>query len=238
MKHNDSVTIADLEIMTQAVNYQNWMYRRIAPYLGQRILEVGAGIGNFTRLLLDRELVVPTDISESCLKQLQERLGVGLRVQPELLDLGNPTDRDWNKYEFDTVICLNVLEHVEDDARALSFMNSVLKSGGRSVLLVPAFMFLFGSIDTSIGHFRRYTRRTLVPRMLEAGFSLESTFYMNVIGMAGWFWNNRVRRINEENATQIDLFDRYIARPAERFERLIPPPFGLSLVAIGRKGDC
>ncbi|HLE62168.1 MAG TPA: class I SAM-dependent methyltransferase, partial [Pyrinomonadaceae bacterium] len=177
--------------MTQAVNYQNWMYRRIEPYLGQRILEVGAGIGNFTRFLLDRELVVPTDISEICLNQLQERLGEALRVQPKLLDLGNPTDKDWNQYDFDTVICLNVLEHVEDDACALSFINSVLKPGGRSVLLVPAFMFLFGSVDTAIGHFRRYTRRTLVPRMVEAGFLLQTTFYMNMIGMAGWFWNNR-----------------------------------------------
>jgi len=71
--------------------------------------------------------------------------------------------------------------------------------------------------------------------MVEAGFLLQTTFYMNMIGMAGWFWNNRVRRINEENAAQVELFDRYIARQAERFERLIPPPFGLSLIAVGRK---
>ena len=227
--------VADLEIMAQANNYQNWMFRRIAPYVGQRILEVGAGIGNFTRLLLDRELVIPTDLSPLCVNKLQQRLSDGLHVQPKLLDLGDPSDDDWFQYRFDTIICLNVLEHVEDHLRALRFMHSVLETGGRAVILVPAFQFLYGTIDKKIGHFRRYRRGSLLPVMREAGFIIEHSFYMNVIGIAGWFWNNRVRRIKEEDAGQIHVFDRYIAPWAEQLERLLPPPFGLSLIAIGRK---
>jgi len=229
--------IADLEIMAAANNYQNWMYRRIAPYVGNRILEVGAGIGNFTRLLLDRELVVPSDVSELCVDQLSKRLGDGLHVQPRLLDLGEPGDDIWSTFEFDTVICLNVLEHVEDHLRALKFMHSVLVPGGRVVILVPAFTFLYGTIDQKIGHFRRYRRRDLLPPMREAGFTIERSFYMNVIGMAGWFWNNRLRRLNKEDPDQIQIFDRYIAPWAERVENLLPPPFGLSLIAIGHKGN-
>lgn len=235
MSSHEDAMVADLEIMARANNYQNWMYQRIAPYMGQRILEVGSGIGNFTRLLLDRELIVPTDISEVCVSQLRNRLGDGLHVQPALLDLGNPADNGWGAYGFDTVVCLNVLEHVEDEARALSFMHSVLVPTGRAVILVPAFMFLFGTIDTRIGHFRRYTRKTLLPRMREAGFEIEDSFYMNVIGMTGWFWNNRIRKSQEENLDQIMVFDRYIAPWAERLEKLLPPPFGLSLIAIGQK---
>jgi SAM-dependent methyltransferase len=226
--------IADLEIMAQANNYQNWMFRKIAPYVGQRILEVGAGIGNFTRLLLDRELVVPTDLSPLCVNRLQQRLSDGLHVQPKLLDLGNPGDDNWSTFHFDTIICLNVLEHVEDHERALKFMHSVLDPGGRAVILVPAFQFLFGTIDAKIGHFRRYRRHDLLPLMRAAGFTIEHSFYMNVIGMAGWFWNNRIRKINEEDAGQIQIFDRYIAPWAERVEQLLPPPVGLSLIAIGR----
>ncbi len=235
MSSIESNMIADLEIMAVANNYQNWMYRQIAPYVGNRILEVGAGIGNLTRLLTNRDLIVPTDISELCVDQLHQRLGDDLRVKPKLLDLGEPRDEDWSRFEFDTVICLNVLEHVEDHQRALKFMYSVLVPGGRVVILVPAFMFLYGTIDEKIGHFRRYTRRDLLPRMREAGFKIECAFYMNVIGMAGWFWNNRLRRRKEEDLSQILVFDRYIAPWAERLEKFLPPPFGLSLIAIGYK---
>ena len=124
---------------------------------------------------------------------------------------------------------------VEDHAAALRFIHSALVPGGRAIVLVPAFQFLYGTIDAKIGHFRRYTRRDLLPRMREAGFVIEHSFYMNVIGMAGWFWNNRVRRIKDEDVGQIVVFDRFIAPWAEPLERLIPPPFGLSLIAIGRK---
>jgi SAM-dependent methyltransferase len=232
---NDSVMVADLEIMANANNYRNWMYSRIEPYVGQRILEVGAGIGNFTELLLDRELVVPTDIYPLCVNYLQNRLGDNLKAAPQLLDLAHPSDHAWGDYRFDTIICMNVLEHVEDDRAALRFMHETLVPGGRAVILVPAFQFLYGTIDRAIAHYRRYTRKDLLPRMRESGFVIEKAFYMNVIGMAGWFWNNRLRKIKEEDASQIAVFDRYIAPWAERIERAIPPPFGLSLIAIGRK---
>jgi SAM-dependent methyltransferase len=232
---NAQVMVTDLEIMAGANNYRNWMYSRIAPFIGERILEVGAGIGNFTELLLDRELVVATDKYQLCLDRLTSRLGHNPKVLSEILDLGEPPEDRLIDYGFDTVICLNVLEHVEDDLRALAFMRSVLVPGGRLVLLVPAFNFLYGSVDQVIGHYRRYTRKDLLPRMREAGFVIESSFYMNVIGMAGWFWNNRVRKIKEESPSQIALFDRFIAPWAERVEKFIRPPFGLSLIAIGQK---
>ena len=231
----ETAMASDLEVMAQANNYRDWMYRRVEPFIGRRVLEVGSGIGNFTQLLLDRELVVPTDISQICLTRLSERLGPRLIVEPKLLDLGDPSDEDWAGYNFDTIICMNVLEHVEDDVRALRFMHSTLAPGGRAIILVPAFMFLHGTIDKAIGHFRRYTRPALLPRMREAGFEVERAFYMNVIGMAGWFWNNRIRKITEEDPSQIGLFDNYIAPWAERVERALPPPFGLSLIAVGRK---
>ena len=135
--HIEHNMIADLEIMAAAGNYQNWMFRKIAPYVGNRVLEVGACIGNFTRLLLNRELVVPTDISRLCVDQLQQRLGDGLHVQPKLLDLGHPENENWTTHRFDTVICLNVLEHVDDHDRALRFMHSVLEPGGDCIMESP-----------------------------------------------------------------------------------------------------
>jgi len=229
------VMVADLEVMARANNYRNWIYRQIAPYIGERILEVGSGIGNFTELLLERELVVATDKYDRCVHYLQSRLGHQLKLPPTQLDIANPNGEFFETSEFDTVICLNVLEHVKDDGRALSFMYSVLAPGGRLILLVPAFQFLYGSVDRSIEHYRRYNKKSLLPIMRESGFQVERAFYMNVVGMFGWFWNNRVIRTEMENPGQIGFFDNYLAPWAERLEKLIPPPFGLSLIAVGLK---
>lgn len=231
----DNITVSDLEIMAEANNYRGWMYRQVAPYIGQRILEVGAGIGNFTSLLLDRELVVATDKYPPCVEYLQTRLGDRLKAAPLELDLGHTQGHQLDAYAFDTVICLNVLEHVEDDRCALSFMESVLAPGGNLILLVPAFQFLYGTVDRSLEHYRRYTKGSLLPRMRQAGFQVERAYFMNMIGMAGWFLNNRILKRTEEDAAQINFFDRYIAPWAERVERVLPRPVGLSLIAIGRK---
>jgi hypothetical protein len=114
-------------------------------------------------------------------------------------------------------------------------MHGLLAPGGRLVLLVPAFQFLYGTVDRALGHYRRYTRNNLLPLMRQAGFVIEQSFYMNVVGMAGWFWNNRIVKLTQESKQQIGFFDRGIAPAAEFFERMLPPPIGLSLIAIGRK---
>jgi SAM-dependent methyltransferase len=186
-------------------------------------------------LLLERELVVATDKFEMCVDYLRRRLGAQLKAAPMQLDLADPPTPALKPYDFDTIICMNVLEHVADDVRALHFMHEVLVPGGRAIILVPAFQFLYGTVDRAIEHHRRYTRKSLLPRMRAADFEIEAAFYMNMIGMAGWFWNNRIKRTEEENPAQIALFDRLIAPWAERVERIWPPPFGLSLIAVGRK---
>lgn len=231
----DQILISDLETMSAATNYRNWMYRRLTPYLGKRILEIGAGIGNFTELLIDRELVVATDNYPPCIDYLNSRFGERLKAPPMLLDASDVIGSNFHGYEFDTIVCLNVLEHIRDDEKALSEMYEILVPQGRLVLLVPAFQFLHGTVDKALGHFRRYTRKDLLPRMTKAGFFIERSFYMNVIGMAGWFWNNRIIKRVEESGVQIGIFDRYIAPTAEMAERIFHPPLGLSLIAIGRK---
>ena len=231
----DQILISDLEIMAGAKNYRQWMYRRLFPHIGQRVLEIGAGIGNFTRLLLEREFVVATDNYEPCVEYLNKHLGNRLKAPAMVFDAAENVGSELKQYRFDTIVCLNVLEHIEDDLTALSRMHELLAPGGRLVLLVPAFQFLHGTVDQALGHYRRYTRKDLLPVMKRAGFVVERSFYMNVIGMAGWFWNNRIIKRVEESKNQVWIFDRFIAPLAEISERILPPPVGLSLIAIGRK---
>ncbi len=233
--NGENITVSDLEIMAHAHNYRGWMFRQIEPFIGRRILEIGAGIGNFTNLMLDRELVVAADVYRPCVEYLQKRFADQPHVLPKHLDVADPATMALGRYDLDTVVCLNVLEHVEDDRGALSHMFSVLRSGGCLVLLVPAFQFLFGTVDSSLGHHRRYTKPPLMEKMRQTGFTIEKVFYMNIIGMAGWFLNNRVFKRTEESPRQIALFDRLIAPVAERAEKIVQPPIGLSLIAIGRK---
>jgi 2-polyprenyl-3-methyl-5-hydroxy-6-metoxy-1,4-benzoquinol methylase len=231
------ITVSDLETMGAAVNYRRWMFRRIERFLGRRILEVGAGIGNFTELLLDRELVVATDIHQDCVAYLSRRFTGRTGVIALQMNAADPALVQLARYNLDTIVCMNVLEHIEDDTAALAHMHAVLQPSGRLVLLVPAFQFLFGTVDESLNHYRRYTKRTLLPKVRAAGFHVERAFYMNVVGMAGWFVNNRLVKRSEESPQQIQFFDRVVAPMAEWIERVLPPPVGLSLIAACRRGN-
>jgi SAM-dependent methyltransferase len=230
----DNITVADLEVMAHAANYRRWMYGRLERFIGRRILEVGAGIGNFTSLLLDRELVVAIDTYLPCVRGLAERFADRPNLVPLHLDIADPAAETLRRYDIDTVVCLNVLEHIADDRLALTRMRRILKPGGRLVLLVPALQFLYGTIDRALGHYRRYGRHTLRHTLTEGGFHVERVGHMNALGVAGWFLNNRILRKREESLDQVLFFDRFIAPWAERVERLVPPPIGLSLIAIAR----
>jgi SAM-dependent methyltransferase len=229
------ITVSDQETMGAAVNYRRWMFRRVKPFLGQRILEVGAGIGNFTQLLINRELVVASDIRPDCVAHLRRRFAGQPAVVTLQMDAADPALVELSRYDLDTIVCMNVLEHVADDVAALRHMCEALRPGGHLVLLVPAFQCLFGTVDRSLQHHRRYTRRTLLPKVQQAGFGVQRSFYMNLVGMAGWLVNNRVLKRVQESPGQILFFDRFVAPAAERIERVIPPPLGLSLIAICRR---
>jgi SAM-dependent methyltransferase len=132
----------------------------------------------------------------------------------------------------DSCVCLNVLEHIEDDAGALASMAAILRQGGSVVLMVPAFPSLYGPIDRNSGHFRRYTRRSLVSLAGKAGLKVRNIRFMNSVGMFGWWLNARVLRREKQSAGQIDFFDRWMVPVISRVEASIPPPFGQSILAV------
>lgn len=231
----ESVLASDLHNMGEARRYRRWMYRRMEPYLGRRILEVGAGTGNFTELLLDRDLLVATDVHTSFLRVLEHRFPGAFAIPPFLWDIAEPAPGGLPHGMVDTVVCINVLEHVADDRAALRNLGEVLPCGGTLVLLVPALGWLYGSVDEALGHYRRYGKRELASRLSESGFEVRRLFYMNTVGVPGWLLNGKVLRHTESSQTQVRIFDRFFVPWVEPLERILPPPFGLSLIAVGRR---
>lgn len=233
--HPDPI-IRDLEIMSEAVNYRKWIFSLFSKYIGQRIVEIGAGIGSYTGMLLNKELVVAVDNYEPCIEYLKRRFSRHNNVIPLKIDISSQEAMELSRYSPDTMVCINVLEHILDDNKALSHMFSILSDNGRLILMVPAHRFLYGSIDRIVGHQRRYSNRELREKMTSAGFKIIEMFHMSSIAVPGWFLNNRILKRKEESPGQILFFDRFIAPWLKSVERAIRPPFGLSLFAIAGKG--
>jgi SAM-dependent methyltransferase len=223
-----------LEIMQAAPRYNAWQFRRIAPYLGRRICEVGAGIGNMSALIhgVKPDLLVLADIDEYYRGVLRARFASHSEVVVDELTLPDANAQArFRAYALDTVVALNVIEHIPHDVDAMRSISSMLQPGGRAVILVPALQGLFGSLDRELGHVRRYTRRSLAERMRQAGLRVERTFYFNLIGTLGWWVNARVRQTPRIPLSQLRYFDAMV--PALSLEDHVPLPFGQSVIAIG-----
>ena len=218
--------------MRLADRYFQWQADLAAAAVGQRVVEIGCGLGNFTQHLLDRELVVATDIEPPCTERLAARFPDRANLVIQTLDVMDPAFPSLVRYRPDSIVCLNVLEHVQDDALALRHMHSILPAGGQVVLIVPAFESLYGPIDRLLGHYRRYSRRSVRQLAATAGFRVATLRFMNTVGFFGWWVNAHILRRTEQSESQIRVFDRYIVPVLRRIETAVPPPFGQSLFVV------
>ena len=217
-------TIRDQERMQLAPQYFEWQAELAKAAIGERVLEIGCGVGNFTRHLLEKNLVVAIDIEGSCIERMAETFPNCPNLVTCKLDVQDPEFIALRRHEVDSIVCLNVLEHVRDDALALRHMHAVLPSGGRVVLIVPAFEALYGPIDQRLGHFRRYSKRSVRALAHSTGYSAVTLRYMNVIGMFGWYMNAHLLRYTEQSSRQIRIFDRYCVPVMRRIESWLAPP--------------
>jgi glycosyltransferase involved in cell wall biosynthesis len=221
--------------MAKLEPYNRWLVDRFAGSLGRRILEIGAGFGNLTRYFVGRELVIASDLDPVALEYLKGTYREDRSVEIESYNFPlNPADRAaLQARKLDTIVCCNVLEHIEDDRSTLADMLAVLEPGGRLVLLVPALSWLYGSLDEHLRHFRRYERAELEEKLAAAGFVLEECRFVNRPGVAGWYVNGRILRRRILPRAQLKAFKLML--PLLRREEKNPPSFGMSLLAIARK---
>jgi SAM-dependent methyltransferase len=226
----------DLETMSEARNYQAHLFNLVRPYVGSHVLEVGCGIGTMTGQLLGQAArVVCIEPNLNCAARAREALAGNERVTIRVCHLEECNRTDLQTERFDTIVCVNVLEHIEDDVRALAlFRDVVAGTGGRVLVFVPAVQRLYGPHDAALGHHRRYSRQTLRAAFASAGLDTVSIRYTNPIGLLGWMYNLYITGNTEHTSAQVRLFDRFVAPWALPLERVFAPPIGLSLFAVGR----
>src|SRR6202522_3511655 len=223
-----------LDAFAQAPNFNRWMADTIRPYIGRNVLEIGAGMGNLTRQLLPgRKRYVATDIDHEHLERLSNRLSHRPRLEIAELNAANPQDHAPFQGQMDTVICLNVLEHIEDDLEALRNILSMLEEGGRAVILVPSGQSIYNSLDEELGHFRRYSEDQLRERMTAAGFDVETVLRFNRASRPGWWLNGSVLKRRTISRLQLRNFDRLVWL-LRRVDVYLPWP-QTSVIGIGRQ---
>jgi glycosyltransferase involved in cell wall biosynthesis len=221
-----------LERLNRAPRFTRWMADVIQPYIGDRVLEVGAGTGNMSVHLMPRSVYWATDVNAHYLDCL-----VTLRATRPYMRVAYTDAMDGESFprgqSFDTVVCLNVVEHVQDDLAALRNVWNALSDGGRAIILVPCGPGLYGTLDEVLGHFRRYTHEQLVDVAEQAGFRIEEVLNFNRPGVLAWWLNGRVLHRKTFGLGQIRMLN--ILTPVFRLVDSWMPLPPLSIIAILRK---
>jgi SAM-dependent methyltransferase len=219
-----------LEDLTAARRYRRYLFSQLAPYLGQNVLEVGAGLGDFSAQLIDRQRLVVADSDPVCVRALEERFSG--RPGVEVIS-GDPAELKVEP-RVDTVVAINVLERLVDDAAALRGMAETVVPGGNLLVLVAGYPQLAGPFDRALGNLRRYTPDGLRAAVEAAGLVPEVVRPVNFLGGLAWWTAVRVGRQGRPTPALVRLYDRLVI-PAERLlERRVRPGFGQSVLCVAR----
>lgn len=223
-----------LDALAETPRFNEWMASQIRAYLGSTVLELGAGIGNLTQCLAGRrKQYIITDVDEEYLSRLRTRFGSHPNIVIRRCDLKSQLDFEPLHEGVSSVVCLNVLEHIEDDLQALRNIKSALQPGGTAVILVPNDQTIYGTLDSALGHHRRYSEPELRSKLEAAGFQVERVFGFNRISRPGWVLNGLIFRKQSFGRIQLRIFDQFVWL-WRGIDRLLP--WGpVSLIAVARK---
>ncbi len=223
-----------LEAFTNAPRLNRWIFSKLAPHIHGDVLEIGGGIGNLSRLIVERaSTVVVSDVEPRYLDALRRTFCGDPRVTVARFDLDGEPEPSVGERRYDTIVAVNVIEHIRDDVGLVGRLATMLKPGGNIAVYVPACPLAYGALDRTFGHHRRYTPQTLSSLLSGAGLEVVPPRYMNLLGLIGWIVSGRILRRDRLSSRQIALFERLM--PLIRVEDHLRLPFGLGLYATARR---
>jgi glycosyltransferase involved in cell wall biosynthesis len=230
----DHVGFYTLRAVARSNRYNHWLMDLARPFFGQRVLEAGSGAGNFSSMLVQRELVVLAENDPIYLPMLDQRFGRRAGVKVDNADLEKSSDYDrWEQDDLDTVFCSNVLEHLKDDVEVLRNFRRTLVPGGHCIMIVPAGNGLYTVLDRELGHYRRYSTGELEDKMRTAGYEVVFSRRFNKVGAIGWAVAGHILRRRSLSPRQMVWFDRLWG--VTRFLDYLLPFAGMSQIVVGRK---
>lgn len=226
-----------LEALDGAESFTEWMFEQVKPHLRGAVLEIGSGRGTYSQKVLrdfPASRVIISDIDAHYLEMLRGRY-VAPRISVLRIDMENPADFGQIAASVDSAFALNVLEHTRDDRHSLGNVYDALRPGGRFVVIVPAHPILFGAIDRSIGHTRRYTKKELVDAIKGTAFSVRQIYYFNALSVPGWFIAGRLLKMAYVSPLAAFIYARLVPMMRIIEKHVLRRRFGLSLVAVLEK---
>lgn len=220
-----------LERLASAVNYHAWLTDLAVPHLGDHPLELGSGLGDYATSWLGHGVprITVTEADESRLHHLTQRFRDDDRVTVRAIDITSPWPAEHSAY-----VGFNVLEHIPDHVGALRAAHSLVRPGGAVVMFVPAFQVAMSRFDRRVGHVRRYRTSTLSAAYSAAGLAVEDVRYVNAPGLLAWLVGMRLLRLTPQDGWPVKLWDRLVIPAVRRAESRVSPPFGQSVLAVGR----
>ncbi|MBN2775789.1 MAG: methyltransferase domain-containing protein [Prolixibacteraceae bacterium] len=239
LQYSDQVGFETLDSISKADRFNEWMFKTISADTNGEILEIGSGIGNISNFFVGNgfQISVSDMRAEYCEYLKKKFTGVNNFRNVYQIDIVDPEfDRKHAALfgKFDSVFALNIIEHVEDDGQALKNCLKLLKPEGNLVILVPAFKFLFNDFDKGLGHYRRYTKKSLMNLFNENKIPVVRSLYFNFAGIMGWWFSGKILQKKEIPSGQMKLYNKlvWIFKIIDLFTR---PFMGLSVIISGKK---
>jgi SAM-dependent methyltransferase len=223
-----------LDRMGKLKNYNQWLFSQIKDYLGDSVWEVGSGEGTYSQYMTGVGSLVLSDIEDEHLRTLKGKFKDFENVVVRKIDLVSDDCQKLNDYNIDTVVGINVLEHVGPHLEAMRNIYKALQPGGRFLFIGPHHPFLYGSLDKHANHFRRYTRQQLISSLNKIGFKIEKIFVFNLLAAFNWFLQSRVFKRKIISSGNLNWCEKFL--PFAKLVDLINPfPIGSNIVVIARK---